>query len=867
MSIFNELMTKINAISDDIVKNFNNDLQAAFDSLAKFEEEFHNGRRKAREKASKDITPMTTVHEDEDESTKSLDTDNTKRRSSTKSTTDLTAGRSSSDSNPEKPQRASKKRSKHEVDDMLSPEQDKRQKRNASVKAQSIISKQVNVNLSAKLRREDTEKTSKGRRRKEDDKENSEPLLNIQIKQEKISLPPEPMDAETLPLEAEILVKKEVDDLAMPPPAMPVPRPRKAAAKEKADDSSEESAGKKRSTRSRKQTNDSVAPPVASTRSTRASSRSTRQLDADDLPPPDARPKRTRAKKKVSETPEPEKAAATQESAPASPAEKPRPKRTRRGQKAAEKQEEKPEEKPTEIAPPPTISPKEERLSNHDVSSPILQKEITKKGKKNPIVEVTRLNLDETDAETMKVGNVRDMDKTVVIPNGVYSHAPLTPKNVRNMNETVVIEAASRETMVIEKPQNAIMDATVVLDKDPKPVNLTDDNSLLTDDDDSQEIHTPPKQAPPIVQPTSAVKEKVQQFEELASRVTRTKTRAMAKKEEEPETHTPPDKIVKPVLSAETLTKMNSMIFNGKPPQISSSATKPRANIVTSTKTMIPSSTSKLSGISRAAEELKREREDARKKKEAMLEAKRELQKKKREEKMAAAAAAREAAERERRAALEAAARERQEKQAHADLGKLERLKEVERKKQELARKVAETEERRRAEEQARQQRLAEEQRRADDARRKQLEEAAAMKKEAAFMAKEIEKRQKEYIEKQKMKRMEDKSHTPLKLGTAGWHGSALSPVYMADGFQYLNSDEDEEPAERPIPEWSTSKARKTQLSIQSLVQPSHVDRLFSVRVHSPDLRDIFPNIERARLKRTSSAVWRTPERLPALAE
>lgn len=33
------------------------------------------------------------------------------------------------------------------------------------------------------------------------------------------------------------------------------------------------------------------------------------------------------------------------------------------------------------------------------------------------------------------------------------------------MNETVVIETASRETMVLDKPQNVLMDATVVLDK------------------------------------------------------------------------------------------------------------------------------------------------------------------------------------------------------------------------------------------------------------------------------------------------------------------------------------------------------------------------------------------------------------------
>lgn len=41
------------------------------------------------------------------------------------------------------PKRRSKKRSKDEVDEMSSPEQDKRPKRNASVKAQGVISKQV----------------------------------------------------------------------------------------------------------------------------------------------------------------------------------------------------------------------------------------------------------------------------------------------------------------------------------------------------------------------------------------------------------------------------------------------------------------------------------------------------------------------------------------------------------------------------------------------------------------------------------------------------------------------------------------------------------------------------------------------------
>ncbi|XP_072946252.1 uncharacterized protein Incenp isoform X2 [Epargyreus clarus] len=904
MSIFNELLPKIKEISKDYIKDFNDELKVAFQFFDKFEEEFQNGRIRAREKPPKDKNLMTTlqsINEDEDESRK---TPTESSEEAAKSTDDA---RSSLDSNGER--RGSKKRNKNEVDGMSSPEQDKRQKRNASVKAQSIISKQVNVNLNQKLRREEPSDKSRSRRRKDDDKENTEPVPLIQVKQEKISLPPEQME-QVMELPVNIEMKREVneDEVAMPPPAAPVLKPRKQVQKDKSEESSEEdgNSSRRRTTRTRKQTDTMPAPPAGG-RSTRAS-RATRTAEpaAPEQPVEEtARPKRTRAKKKAdTDSSNTEKESqAPQENGIGSPAEKPRPKRTRRGQKAAEKEEpQKPIEQP-KPAESELLSPKEERISQPEMNlppSPIIQPKVTKKQKPkhddidgtqskiNLINDTTKvISIQESFASPVKNmaleetrvipkdSNVvnGDMDKTVVLPNGVYNHAPVTPKNVRNMNETVVLETCSRETMVLEKPK-AIMDATVVIEKDPKAgERLTDDNSLITDDSDTQDC-TPPRPPPPN-QPTSAVKEKVQQFEEMASRVTRTKTRAMAKKDEQTETQTPPDKPTKPVLSAETLTKMNSMIFNGKPPQTSSSTSKLRANTTAQPKSLIPSSTSKLSGINKAreaAEEQKREKEDARKKKEAMLEAKRELQKKKREDKMAAAAAVRQMADRERKAAMEAALKERLEKQAHADLGKLERLKEVERKKQELARKAAETEERRRAEEQARRQRLAEEQRRADAARRKQLEEAEATKKEAAIMAREIEKRQKEYIEKQKMKqRMEgDKIFTPLKTpGTpSGQPLPPMEPVYMADGFQYLNSDEDEEPVDRPVPAWSTSKARRKQLMVQARVSTAHIDKLFSVREHSPDLRELFPAIERARLKRTSSAVWRTPPaRLPALRE
>lgn len=71
------------------------------------------------------------------------------------------------------------------------------------------------------------------------------------------------------------------------------------------------------------------------------------------------------------------------------------------------------------------------------------------------------------------------------------------------------------------------------------------------------------------------------------------------------------------------------------------------------------------------------------------------------------------------------------------------------------------------------------------------------MKKEAAQMQKEIERRQREFMERMKMKKLEG-DRTPNKM-------AAIEPVYMQDGFQHLNSDE-EEPPERPPPVWSTSK-------------------------------------------------------------
>ncbi|CAK1547830.1 unnamed protein product [Leptosia nina] len=890
MSIFNEtILPQILDIPKTYIKAFNDDLKAARACLDKFKEEFKNGA-KAREKAPQDKNVLTTlqiINEDEDE----------KQTNKPKTSNEHNSTEGSSE------KRGSKKRSKNEVDGILSPEQDKRQKRNASVKAQSIISKQVNVNLTQKLRRENSIEKARNRQDNDDDKENTQQIPAVRIKQEKISLPPEPEKMETVSLPLNIDVKQEPnrDGLAMPPPPAPVRKTRKGAKKQTEDKSDEES---QMGARSKKQ---SEIVPVQ--RTTRSSSRTTKQLENEEPVIPETRPKRTRAKKATPNA----SIETTQDTTIASPADK-RPKRTRRRRKSSDNQKEQPEEVEQ---PPEIISPKEERISQpeQNTSSPILPITIKTKNKKNLTIteksvlengigeqhtieaekaESTRIDADpvfneaqknvtldlETDNEngrnnkgqrnkeekrdlsnlnaTVTISN--EVDKTIVIPDAdaAYDQRDLPKANM--INETVVLDSRASDTISSNKT-HVILDATVVIERAPMATNITEDNSLLTDDD-SIEVKTPPKK-PPQVQPTSAVKEKVQQFEELASRVTRTKTRALTKKDDANENQTPPDKVIKPALAPDTLTKMNNLIFNGKMPQVIQSASK--ITVSSQMKSFIPTSTSKLSGINKAreaAEESKKEKEDARRKKEALLEAKREMHRRKREEKMAAAAAAREAAERERRAALVAAAKEKHEKQLHADVTKLERQKEIERKRQELARKVAETEERRRAEENARQQRLEEEQKKKAEDRRKQLEEADAMKKEAALMEREIERKKREFQEKHKMKqRMEgEKIGTPLKY--------RMEPVYMEGGFQFLNSDEEASPVRRPEPAWSTSKNRLHMACLQDRLKTSQVDKLFSVREQTADLREIFPTIDRARLKRTSSAVWRTPpSRLAALPE
>lgn len=64
-----------------------------------------------------------------------------------------------------------------------------------------------------------------------------------------------------------------------------------------------------------------------------------------------------------------------------------------------------------------------------------------------------------------------------------------------------------------------------------------------------------------------------------------------------------------------------------------------------------------------------------------------------------------------------------------------------------------------------------------------------------------------------------------------------------------------------PLPAWCSKEERRQPMRIQSEIKLKVIDQFFSVAPMTPDLREIFPAIDARKLKRNSSAVWRTPPR------
>uniref|UniRef100_A0A182K2T6 Inner centromere protein ARK-binding domain-containing protein n=1 Tax=Anopheles christyi TaxID=43041 RepID=A0A182K2T6_9DIPT len=248
--------------------------------------------------------------------------------------------------------------------------------------------------------------------------------------------------------------------------------------------------------------------------------------------------------------------------------------------------------------------------------------------------------------------------------------------------------------------------------------------------------------------------------------------------------------------------------------------------------------------------------------------------KKKREEKQRLAAAQREAMEREKREHAERLVREKEEKYKKLVQEKQEKLRLDAQKK---ARKQEEFEKRRQAEEQKT---LADLKR---DELAKQLADQERINRELQDTIKQNQAKDNhetklhKQLYQQKLRQQQqqlEKQHHQQQLA-AKKKQAASSKAFT---FEMIDTDDstDEEVAEDtsaprkkqrpPLPEWSQKTADfRKQLQLQAQLQPNVIDRLFSVQPMTPDLRLLFPSIDAQKLKRNSSAIWRTPPRYSQL--
>lgn len=115
--------------------------------------------------------------------------------------------------------------------------------------------------------------------------------------------------------------------------------------------------------------------------------------------------------------------------------------------------------------------------------------------------------------------------------------------------------------------------------------------------------------------------------------------------------------------------------------------------------------------------------------------------------------------------------------------------------------------------------------------------------------------------------------------------------VKNAYNFDILNTDDSTDDESKPVsakrpppPAWSKSNyltinhfvdhhilticfslldpERKKNIEMQTYINSSVIDTLFSVHPLSVDLKEIFPKIDSRKLIRNSSAVWNTPPRM-----
>ncbi|KAL0125200.1 hypothetical protein PUN28_004380 [Cardiocondyla obscurior] len=281
-----------------------------------------------------------------------------------------------------------------------------------------------------------------------------------------------------------------------------------------------------------------------------------------------------------------------------------------------------------------------------------------------------------------------------------------------------------------------------------------------------------------------------------------------------------------------------------------------RTNIVTNVDSFIPppKNITKINSFERL-DEKRRHEEDARKKREETLKLLMEEKRRKREQKELKNKLAREAKEKLELEKRQKAEKEREEKAKIAFAVQEKQREELEKKRIAALQRAQEKEERRKLEEQQRLQRLqeqeeterllAEQRRREQEAEKRKEAEARAQQaavetlkqKNQALLAAQI-----------KYKQQQAKSQGVMN--------------YVLDSEPDEDESDDETKPKYDIPHWAQAHVRKVQLCIQQYIPETIVYKFFDTRKCTPDLTELFHGIDRNRLKRTSSAIWKTPPRI-----
>uniref|UniRef100_A0A182W1S4 Inner centromere protein ARK-binding domain-containing protein n=1 Tax=Anopheles minimus TaxID=112268 RepID=A0A182W1S4_9DIPT len=236
--------------------------------------------------------------------------------------------------------------------------------------------------------------------------------------------------------------------------------------------------------------------------------------------------------------------------------------------------------------------------------------------------------------------------------------------------------------------------------------------------------------------------------------------------------------------------------------------------------------------------------------------------KKKREEKQRLATAQREAMEREKREHAERLVREKEEKYRKLVHEKQEKIRIDAQKK---ARKLEEFEKRRLMEEQKA---LADQKR---DELAKQMADQQRIDRELLESVKQTQAKENHEVKlhkqlyQQKLRQQQQQQAAKKKLAAAQ---AEVFTFEMIDTDDTTDEDVAEDPSaprkkKRPqTPEWCQKTANfQKHLSLQARIDTKVIDGLFSVQPMTPDLRLLFPSIDAHKLKRNSSAIWRTPPR------